>query len=93
MYKRQLLAVVTATAGVWLVSAGFIGYFVSPLSIDRRLLFALGGLMLLIPKGAVWWGLWSDIAGLVISVSVVALELIRRRRTRPAKVPPLASKD
>ena len=82
-----LLAVVTATAGVWLVSAGFIGYFVSPLSIDRRLLFALGGLMLLIPKGAVWWGLWSDIAGLVISVSVVALELIRRRRTRPAKIP------
>ena len=88
-----LQAVVTATAGVWLVSAGFIGYFVSPLSIDRRVLFALGGLMLLIPKGAVWWGLWSDIAGLVISVSVVALELTRRRRTRMAKVPASVSKD
>lgn len=89
---KVLQAVVSATAGVWLVSAGFIGYFMSPLSIDRRVLFVVGGAMLLFPRDAVWWGLWSDIAGLVISASVVAFELIRWRRTRPAKVQPLATK-
>ncbi|MFH1490676.1 MAG: TRAP transporter fused permease subunit [Pseudomonadota bacterium] len=82
-FIQVLQAVATAIAGVWLVSAGFIGYFLSPLSIDRRVLFIIGGVMLLVPKGAVSWGLWSDIAGLVISVFVVALEIIRRRRTGP----------
>jgi TRAP-type uncharacterized transport system fused permease subunit len=83
-----LQAVASATAGVWLVSAGFIGYFVSPLSVQRRAIFIAGGAMLLVPKGAVWWGIWSDVVGFVISVFIVALEIIRWRRRLPEKKPP-----
>ena len=53
----------TAVIGVWLVSAGFMGYFARPLSIGHRVVFMAAGLLLFFPAGGVSYGIWTDVAG------------------------------
>ncbi len=78
-------ALVTALAGVWLVSAGFVGYLFRPLPLDRRVLFVVAGFLLLVPAGAASWGPLSDLVGLCLAVALLAVEAtIRRRAVRPA---------
>jgi TRAP transporter 4TM/12TM fusion protein len=78
-------AVVTALAGVWLISAGFVGYLFRPLPSDRRVLFVVAGFLLLVPAGAASWGEISDIVGLALAAGLLAIEAtIRRRNMRTA---------
>jgi TRAP transporter 4TM/12TM fusion protein len=53
----------TAIIGVWLVSAGFMGYFARPLGAFHRTLFMAAGLLLFFPAGGVSYGIWTDVAG------------------------------
>ena len=53
----------TAVIGVWLVSAGFMGYFARPLGVGHRVLFMAAGLLLFFPAGGVSYGIWTDVAG------------------------------
>ncbi len=73
-------ATVTALGGVWLISAGFVGYLFRPLPIDRRVLFVLAGFLLLVPAGAASWGQYSDILGLALAAGLLAIEATIRRR-------------
>jgi TRAP-type uncharacterized transport system fused permease subunit len=78
-------AVVTALIGVWLISAGFVGYLFRPLPWDRRVLFFLAGFLLLVPAGAASWGPMTDLAGGALAAALLAVELsIRRRAVRTA---------
>jgi len=72
------LAVVTAVAGVGLTSIGLIGYLFRPLGAARRALFALAGLALLVPAGAMPYGQWTDAAGFVLGAALVAAEWLGR---------------
>src|SRR5690606_35589156 len=47
------MAAVTASCGVWLVSAALAGHFVGRLSMVMRVAFAIAGLLLMSPAGAV----------------------------------------
>jgi TRAP-type uncharacterized transport system fused permease subunit len=76
------LATVTAIAGVWLVSVGFIGYFTRPLNVAFRGFFVIAGLALLLPASAASWAVWTDPLGFVLAVILVAYEWVGRRRTR-----------
>ncbi len=53
----------TAVIGVWLVSAGFMGFFARPLGTVHRVLFMAAGLLLFFPAGGVSYGIWTDVAG------------------------------
>jgi TRAP-type uncharacterized transport system fused permease subunit len=77
-------AVATALGGVWLVSAGFVGYFIRPLAMDRRVLFVIAGVLLMLPATAAPWALLAELVGLVLGLLLVALEVTLGRRTQTA---------
>ena len=59
------LALVTATVGVWLVSAALAGFLTDRLGLARRVAFAVFGLLALVPAEAVPMGMMTDAAGLI----------------------------
>jgi TRAP-type uncharacterized transport system fused permease subunit len=69
-----VLAIVTAIAGVWLASAGMLGYFSRPLGWFMRTVFLVAGLSLLIPAEAFAGAVYIDVFGAVLGVLVVAWE-------------------
>ncbi len=81
-YTEMIMALATAIGGVWLVSAGVTGFFSRDLTIPGRLAFALAGLLLMMPRNAAEWGMWTDIAGAVLGGALVAWEISRTRRAR-----------
>ncbi|MEJ8571985.1 TRAP transporter fused permease subunit [Microbaculum marinum] len=77
-----MVAVASAVAGVWIVSAGMIGYFMRPLGPVSRAGFIIGGACLLVPAEIGAWAAWTDFGGLVLSVVVVVFEYMTTRRLR-----------
>lgn len=73
------VAIITATMGVWLVSAALAGYFVGRLGTAMRCLFAGFGLLALVPAGAFPGAIWSDFVGVVGGMIVMAADLLRSR--------------
>jgi TRAP transporter 4TM/12TM fusion protein len=78
------LAIATAVAGVWLVSAGFVGYALRSMNIGTRALFVVAGSLLLIPPEIGLWALLVNIVGALLAAAVLALEVFERRRRRLA---------
>lgn len=76
---QSLLAVATAVAGVWLVSAAVVGHFGGRLGAPARLAFAAAGAALLLPPGLFAGAGAVNLAGLVAGIVLVA-----RPRLRPA---------
>lgn len=60
------LAMVTAVAGVWLASIALVGFLYRPLPVVIRLLFAIGGLMLLVPASAFQGAVYTDVVGAIL---------------------------
>ncbi|MFT7027484.1 MAG: TRAP transporter 4TM/12TM fusion protein [Paracoccaceae bacterium] len=75
-----VIAVVTAGMGVWLVSAGLAGFFSGALSMPTRALFALAGMMALIPAGAFPGAMVTDLAGVLGGAALMIADVARRRR-------------
>lgn len=63
--------VTTALAGVWLVSAGLIGYLFHRLPMGSRTGLIVGGLLVLIPAGTFPGAIWTDVAGVILSAAVL----------------------
>jgi TRAP-type uncharacterized transport system fused permease subunit len=78
-----VLAIGTAVAGVWLVSAGFVGYLIRPVGILQRAALVGAGLLLLIPPEIGLWALLVNVAGAALAAAVLAYEIIGRRRGAP----------
>jgi TRAP transporter 4TM/12TM fusion protein len=74
-WTTTAITLVTAVAGVWLVSAGMTGYLARPLGAWRRLAFIAAGLALLTPDEVAAWARWSDAAGAALGSVLVFLEL------------------
>ncbi len=77
-----MLAVLTAVAGVWLVSIAITGYFLRPLAAPWRLAFAVSGLLALIPAGAYPGAVYTDIAGMLAGLGLIGYEFLAARRRR-----------
>ncbi|MGE3246887.1 MAG: TRAP transporter permease [Beijerinckiaceae bacterium] len=73
------LAIITSLFGVWLVSAAVVGYFSRPLDWPMRALFALAGIMMFIPAGAIPYGHAVDAAGFVLGVVLAGREYLAVR--------------
>ncbi len=69
------LAAVTALGGVWLVSVAVAGFLWRPLPAAARCLWAVSGIALMVPAGAFPGAIWSDAAGFVSGLVLVAFEL------------------
>lgn len=84
-----VLAVVSAVGGVWLVSAGMMGYFTRPMDLFTRAGFLIAGVLMLIPYEMAHWAKWTDISGVVLGIAFVAKEYIARARIeKPADARP-----
>lgn len=79
------LAIITATVGVWLISAALAGYFTSKLTPLMRGLFILVGLMALVPAGAFPGAVYSDIAGVVGGVILMILDFRRSMKMKASE--------
>ena len=66
------LAIVTASLGVWLVSAGLAGYFATRMSIVMRALFCAAGLAALVPAGAFPGAVYTDVLGAGGGIALMA---------------------
>ena len=71
----------TAVLGVWMVSAGFVGYFRAPLSALLRLLFIAAGVLMMIPAGATAAGIWTDIAGFALAAALIGGDMVLGKKT------------
>ena len=84
-----LVAFVCAVAGVWVASAGFLGFFMTRLGLPMRVLFVVAGLSLLLPMEVLEAGVAIRIGGAVITAILLGREfLIRKKRyseTQPAE--------
>jgi TRAP-type uncharacterized transport system fused permease subunit len=74
------LAVITAVMGVWLVSSALAGYLIGRLGTGNRVLFAVAGLMALVPAGAFAGAIYTDIAGVALGAVLISAEMVRARR-------------
>jgi TRAP transporter 4TM/12TM fusion protein len=70
----------TAIFGVWMISAGFVGYFSRPLDLVHRAMFVAAGILLMLPASAIQNGVWTDIAGVAFAVLLVVKENRGARR-------------
>jgi TRAP transporter 4TM/12TM fusion protein len=72
-------AAITAFFGVWLISAALAGYMVSRLSPVMRVLFAIAGLFSLIPMGTFEGSGYTEIAGVVFGLGLLAYSYFTAR--------------
>jgi TRAP transporter 4TM/12TM fusion protein len=86
-----MIAVASAIAGVWIVSAGMIGYFMRPLTPTARIGLVAGGTGLLIPDEIGVWAAWTDLAGLALACVILGYEYLSSRRKQIAEVEPALS--
>ncbi|MFZ3584490.1 TRAP transporter permease [Loktanella sp. DJP18] len=75
------IAIITAVIGVWLVSAAIAGYFSQALSPLSRVLFAVFGLLALVPAGMFDGAVYSDFVGVLGGLALMAFEVRKARRT------------
>ncbi len=75
-----IIALITASIGVWLGSVGLIGYFVRPLGWPRRAIFMASGFCAMLPLEAFASGLTFKLAGIAVGAILVITELTIRRR-------------
>ena len=75
---ETVVAVATAIIGVWLISAGMVGYLAGPMVVFMRVGFVLSGICLLIPDQIADWAFWTDTAGAIAGALVVACQILLR---------------
>ncbi len=77
-----IVDVSSAIAGVWLVSAGMIGYFARPMDLLGRAAFLSAGVLLLIPSELGYWAAWTDWIGWAMGALVVLWDVSAARKQR-----------
>jgi TRAP-type uncharacterized transport system fused permease subunit len=77
-------AIVTAFFGVWLVSIAVVGYFVRPLGWGSRALFAIFGLLALIPGNIMPHGGFNDLIGVGVGIVLLGYEYMHRGKAADA---------
>jgi TRAP-type uncharacterized transport system fused permease subunit len=74
--------IATAFAGIWLISAGFVGYALRPLGAAARAAFIVAGACLLIPLSFFAYALYLNIAGALAAALLLAWQMRLRAREK-----------
>jgi TRAP transporter 4TM/12TM fusion protein len=82
--------IATAVAGVWLISAGMIGYLFRPTPWLSRIGLIVGGIGLLIPHQIAPWAAFIDVAGAIVGGAFVLYERTATRRAAAMPAPAVA---
>ncbi len=84
-----IIAVASAIAGVWLVSAGMTGYLIRRLPVPMRAALIVAGVLLLVPSEIGPWAVWTDPIGAVLGILLCGFEIsaVRRARSVDAAAP------
>ncbi len=77
--------IATAFGGVWLISVGFVGYFVRRLDVALRIGFVAAGALMLMPATAFAGAFWTDVAGVAMAAALIAY--LRRSRAGERSAP------
>ncbi len=83
---NSAVAFVTAVAGVWLATAGLLGYLLRPMGWALRALFGIAGIALLIPARAFPGAGAVELIGIGLAALLLASEFWQRRMRRAAAV-------
>ena len=70
--------------GIWLVSVALMGYLIRPISLTKRILFAMAGTGMFVPENIIDLGFPISLFGLFIAVVTFALEW--RQKTEPGSL-------
>jgi TRAP transporter 4TM/12TM fusion protein len=74
--------IATALAGIWLISAGFVGFALRPLTAIERAMFILAGALLLIPLSLLSVALYLNVVGALLAAALMARQFRLRARFR-----------
>jgi len=77
-----IASLIAALIGVWIASAGFLGYLFDRLNLVIRALFVVAGLSLLLPVNVIEGGFMIRISGVALTVLLIGRELLVRRRSQ-----------
>ncbi len=75
-----VIDLVSALAGVWLVSAALTGYSIRVLPILNRAVFAVSGIALMLPIGIFNGSRYVSLAGLVVGAAMLAADFTARKQ-------------
>lgn len=78
--SKTAIAIITAIAGVWLISIAMVGYLFRLLPWWTRIAFGVAGLCLLIPDQVASWAAGTDLLGAIMGALLVGYEFVLRRR-------------
>jgi TRAP transporter 4TM/12TM fusion protein len=78
------IAVITAFFGVWIATAGMLGYFFKPMRWPIRIVYIVAGIALLIPAQAFEGAGVLDVVGFILAAAVIGGEFFATRRLKPA---------
>lgn len=81
---ETLIATVTALFGVFLCSAGLVGYLAGPLSALLRAAYLFAGACALLPSGVLFDAGYTDIVGVVLGCLLLAQAFLSRQRIKAA---------
>jgi TRAP transporter 4TM/12TM fusion protein len=74
-----LTTFVSAIAGIWFTSAGFIGYLISHLNLYQRVAYIIGGLFLLLPSQAFEQAYLIELAGAALCCTILIQEVSKKK--------------
>jgi len=77
-----IASLIAALVGVWIASAGFLGYLFDRLNLAFRVIYVVAGMSLLLPVNVIDEGFMIRIAGAALTVLLVGRELLAKRRTQ-----------
>lgn len=72
-------SVLTAVAGIWFISAAAVGFGFLTLGWLERIVYAVAGMMMLVPATAFEGAIYADIAGMALGLVLIGREIMRRR--------------
>lgn len=78
-----VIDVTSAVLGVWMLSAAMIGYFFRPMGAPVRMILAVAGTAMLLPRGIDPVIIWANVAGLGVAIAAIAFEF-SNRASRPS---------
>ena len=70
--------------GIWLVSVALMGYLIRPISLTKRILFAIAGTGMFVPENIIDLGFPISLIGLFIAIVTFGLEW--RKKTEPGSL-------
>jgi TRAP transporter 4TM/12TM fusion protein len=73
---------VTAVAGIWLMSMGFVGYSMRPIGWPERVIYMLVGACLLAPIALFPQAIYVNLLGVILGAALLAREFALRARAR-----------